>query len=230
MKKESTVYGLALIVGSLGGLTTLFFHPTGQDLLGQPEDLMRRSEVITVVTHTIAIFASLLLFFGLYGLSRIVKDKHTYVAAALVSYGLAVVAAVLAVVINGLVGPSITRKIVTASDAGTRQIWIAIFENNTLLNQSFDRIFVVAAFVTIILFSLVLLRRTPFLTVLAGWGILTGLVGIVGVMSGYIRMDIHSFGLLVFGQLVWNIGAGIALLWPGHLASIDTSDPVSVTY
>ncbi len=107
--KHSHVYAVALLLGSLGAVVTMIFHPTGQDLLGQPDEIARRNEIITAAMHSLALFSLPLLFFGFLGLSRRLGFNHPLVSAAMVSYGFALLGGTCAAVINGLVAPVITR-------------------------------------------------------------------------------------------------------------------------
>ena len=40
--QHSSIYGAALIVGSLGAMVTMLFHPTGHDLLAPVEQIARK--------------------------------------------------------------------------------------------------------------------------------------------------------------------------------------------
>ena len=46
--KHKQIYGIALIIGTLGAVVTMIFHPTGHDLLDQPDEIVRRNELIAV--------------------------------------------------------------------------------------------------------------------------------------------------------------------------------------
>src|SRR5215208_2658697 len=131
MMKHSSIYGAALIAGSLGGIVTLFFHPTGHDLLAQADQIARRNETITVATHSLALICIPVLLFGFFGLSRRLGLDNPLASGALIAYSFGQTAILSAVVINGLVAPVLTRQILTADDA-TRQVLRAVFMNNTL--------------------------------------------------------------------------------------------------
>lgn len=209
--KHSSIYGIALLAGSLGAVITIFFHPVGADLLGQPDEIARRNEMITIATHSVALFSSPLLFLGFLGFSRRLGLDHPLVSAAIVSYGFALIAAMSAVIINGLVAPVITRQLITA-DTNTREVLRLIFMNNTLLNQAFDKVFIVACSFAIIFWSVRIIKKDVFAKIIAVLGCLLGLVSLLGIFSGQIRMNVHSFGLLVFGQIAWTILVAIYLL------------------
>jgi hypothetical protein len=209
--KRSSIYGIALLVGSLGAVITIFFHPVGKDLLGQPDEIARKNEMITIATHSMALFSSPLLFFGFLGFSRRNGLDHPLVAAAIVSYGFALIAAMNAVVINGLVAPVITRQIIT-TDENTREVLRLILMNNTLLNQAFDKIFIVACSFAIVFWSVRIIKNDGFAKIIGVLGCALGLVSLLGIFSGQIRMNIHGFGFLVFGQIAWTILVAIYLL------------------
>lgn len=220
--KHSSIYGIALIVACLGAIVTVIFHPTGQDLLGQPDEIARRNEMITVATHSVALFSLPLFFFGFLGFSRRLGLDHPSVQAAIVFYGFALIAATCAVVINGIVAPIITRQIITA-DENTRQVLRLILMNNTLLNQAFDKVFIAAASLAIILWSVCLIRAGSFAKIIAILGCMLGLVSLLGIFSGRMRMNVHGFGLLMFGQIAWTILVAVYLLRSGSSLTKDLS-------
>jgi hypothetical protein len=176
--KHSSIYGIALIVACLGAIATVIFHPVGQDLLGQPDAIARRNEMITIATHSVALFSIPLLFFGFLGFSRRLGLDYPLVSAAIVFYGFALLAATCAVVINGLVAPSITGQIITA-DENTRQVLRLILMNNTLLNQAFDKVFIVAGSVAIVLWSARHIKNGGFAKIVAILGCGLGLASLL---------------------------------------------------
>lgn len=203
--KNSKIYGLILIVGTLGGLITMLVHPTSHDLLSQPDEIARRNELITVAAHSLAIISIPMIFFGFLGFSRRLGLENPLVTAALVAYGFGSAAVMFAAAINGLAGPALTRKIIE-SDEQTRQFLHVILMNNGLLNQAFDKIYVVAVAVALIAWSICLLPKNGRLTqITAGTGFTIGLLGMLGIFTGNLRLDVHGFGLFVIAQSVWAI-------------------------
>lgn len=198
--KHSTVYSATLIIGALGAVITMIFHPTGNDLLGQPDEIARRNEMITIATHSVALFSLPLLFFGFLGFSRHLGLNHSLVLAGIVSYGLALMAAMKAVVINGLVAPDITRQIIT-TDGTSREVLRMILMNNTLLNQAFDKILIVACSYAVLFWSVQIIKNGGFAKIIGAFGCVLSLISIFGILSGRVRMNVHGFGLLVFGRL-----------------------------
>lgn len=208
--KHSSLYGVALVVGSAGGLVTMIFHPTGHDLLAQADEVARRNEAITAATHSLALASIPILLFGFSGLSRRLGWDDPPVSAAFIAYEFGAAAAMCAAVINGVVGPTLTRRILDA-DEPTRQVLRAVFMNNTLLNQAFSKVFAVASSAAVLLWSVSILRRGGFPRSVGIIGCVVGLAGLAVLLPGYLRLNVHGFSLLVFAQSAWIILLGVFL-------------------
>ena len=216
MVKRSTIHGLALIIGAMGGIITILLHPTGADLLAQADDVARRNELITVATHSIALASMPLLLFGFLELSRRIGWNYSPVQLAFVAYAFGVVAAMCAGVINGLVGPNLTRRILNADDP-TRELLRSHLMNNWLLNQAFSKVFGVASSAAITLWSVSMLKRVRHAKWIALAGCVIGAGSLVILFSGHLPLNVHGFGFLVFAQSLWTILAGIFLCQPTEL-------------
>jgi|GEM_PF-627259 len=208
--KHLSIYPVALIMGSFGAIATMIFHPTGGDLLGQPEEIARRNEMITVVSHLLGLCSLPLLFFGFLGFSRRMDLDRPLISAAIILYGFALFAGACAAVINGLVAPSITGQILVA-DENTGRTLRLILMNNTLLNQAFDKIYLVASSLAIVLWSAGMIKGGAFARIVAVLGWVVGLASILGLFSGHLRLNTHGFGLLIFGQMFWTILVAVLL-------------------
>jgi len=214
--KYSSIYGAALIVGSVGMVVTMVFHPTGHDLLAQADQVARRNEMITVATHSLALVSLPISLFGFLGLSRRLGSDSPLVSAALIAYAFGGVAVMCAAVINGLVAPILTRQMLTA-DESTRQVLGTVLMNNGLLNQAFAKVFIVASSFAVIFWSVCILKGGRFAQSIGIIGCVVGLVSLAGLFSGHLRLDVHGFGLLIFGQSVWSILVGVLLIRSGDL-------------
>lgn len=211
--KHSKIYGIALIIGTLGGIITMLFHPTGNDLLNQPDEIARRNELITTAAHSLAIFSLPLLFFGFLGFSRRLGLENPFNLAGLIAYGFGTIAVLNAAVINGLVAPTLTRKIIGA-DEPTQNLLRLILTSNFSLNQAFTKVFVVATAIALISWSICLLKKGRMMKATAIIGFAVGIFGILGILTGHLRLNVHGFGLFMFVQSIWTILIAVFMLRP----------------
>ncbi len=213
--KNRSIYSIALIIGAVGGVVTMLFHPTGHDLLAQSGEMARRSQMIGVAAHSLALFSTPILFFGFLGLSRQLDLNRPLVVAALVSYSFGVVAVMCAAVFSGLVATPLAGQMSEADEA-TRQVLNGFFSYTGLLNQGFAKVFVVASSIAVILWSISLWRLRGWMQALAVMGCVIGAVSLAAFFAGHLRLNVHGFGLFLFGQSVWTILLGVFLLRSGH--------------
>jgi len=208
--KHSSIYGIALIVGAVGGVVTMIFHPTSHDLIGPVDQIARRNEIITVATHGLALVSIPISLFGFLGLSRRLGLDRPLVSAALVFYSFAAVAAMCAAVASGLIAPVITRQMLIG-DESTRQSLRLLLWYDSLLNQGFAKVFFTALSLAIIFWSISILRISRFAQTIGIIGCVVALVSLVGFFSGHVRLDVHGFGLFILAQSTWVILLGVFL-------------------
>jgi hypothetical protein len=200
--------GIALIAASLGGILTMGLHPTAQDLFA-PDKLAPKA-VLLVGVHALAVVSLPVLFLGALALSRRLTSPDRLALAALVVYGFALVAVLVAAVVDGFVVPSLAREIITTAPPATEG-WRIVLHYNGFLNQSFARVFLVASSTSIVLWSVSILRSQTLAPSVAIYGLLVGPAVVIAVVSG-LKLDPHGAGLLILGQALWFIVVGI-LLW-----------------
>jgi hypothetical protein len=199
-------YGLALIIGTVAGIITMAFHPTGHALLAEFE----RIALINRTVHALAIAGTILTVYGLVGLRRKLEHRSTLVDAALVSYGFGAIAVMFAAIASGLIGTELARRVLDAGDSG-RASWETAMAYNYALNQATTQVFVVAASIGIVLFSAAMVREARFGKSLGATGFVVGCAAVLAIIGG-VRMDIHGFGAIVLGHGVWQVWTGARLI------------------
>jgi urea transporter len=116
-----------------------------------------------------------------------------------------------AAVINGLVAPILTRQLLTAEES-EKQLLHLVLMNNGLLNQGFAKVFVVASCLSLIFWSVAIVKMSRFAQAIAVIGCLVGLLSLAAFFGGHLRLNVHGFGLFVFAQSLWTILLGVFLL------------------
>jgi len=202
--------GLALIAGSVGLIITMALHPVGHDLLvpGQFDRIAR----LVVAVHTLALVCIPVMFLGAMGLSRRLASPDRLSLCAVVAYGFAGVAAMNAAAVSGFVAPGIARQMAAATS--TREAvnaWSMLFTYSGTLNQAFAMVFVVASSAALVLWSAGILRNGVFSRGVGIYGCVLGPLTVVAVLSGHLRLNVHGFGLVVLGQAIWFVVAGVLL-------------------
>jgi len=201
--------GLALILGSVGSIITMGLHPTGHDLQapGQFTPVMH----MVVAVHALALICLPIMFFGAWGLSRRLIVPNGISRMALVFYGFATVAVMNAVAISGFMSPYITEQM-AKPDAAMHDMWHAMLHYNGQLNQAFAMVYVVAASIAILLWSISMLKSKEFWTSVGIYGCILGPVTTVAVLSGRVTLGVHGFGMIVLGEAIWYVFVGVMLM------------------
>ena len=160
--------------------------------------------------HVLAIIGIPFLFLGALALSLHLERGGRLALVGLVIYALGLVAVMIAPAMSGLVGTKILRKTVLHGP-GSEQ-WRLLMEYNFLVNQAFAKIYVVASCVAIGLWSYLMVKERALPVGLGVYGLLAALAILIATASGYLSLDAHGFGLIIFTQALWLIVAGVLLM------------------
>jgi hypothetical protein len=200
--------GIALIAGSLCGTLTMAVHPTEAGSLTAPE--VAHLSIVSGAAHSLAMVSVLLLFLGACGLARRTAAADRISFAAIVTYGFACVAVVIAAAVSGFIVPGIVKDMVRDVPAAAHQ-WQIVIDGIFQINQAFARIYSVAASIAIILWSVSALRNGGFGLGVAIYGYVIAALTIVGIGVGHLRLDVHGMAVVWLGQAIWFILVGYRL-------------------
>ena len=120
------------------------------------------------------------------------------------------IAGMMAVVFSGFLGPGLAKHLVDPSDPDKRAFEI-LFAYNFAINQAFARILASASSLSIVLWSIAILKTRALSREIGLYGILAGTLIFAIAAPGFLRLDVHGFGLVVLLQAVWFITVGIQL-------------------
>lgn len=203
----------ALIVGASAGTLVMVLHPTGHELMaaaGRSSGPLR----LGVLVHALAIAAIPLVFFGGIGISRALAEQRALATAALVAYGLAVVAVLSAALMSGMIATDLIERL-AAADESQRVTLHALLSYTGRVNQAYAKVFVSASSVAIILWSAAMLKGRQFHRGIGVYGCVIGVLTFAGLWGGHLRLNVHGEGIVIFAQALWLILVAVRLGWTG---------------
>jgi hypothetical protein len=207
--KDNRLGGIALILGAVSGMITMSLHPVAGAHPITPAQF-EKIAMLMVGVHVLAIAGVPFSFLGALALTRRLDSPGRMALVGLVIYSLGLVAVMIAPAMSGLVGTEVIRHMI-ARGAGSEQ-WRTLMEYNFLINQAFAKIFVVASCSAVALWSLTIVKSRTLPIAIGIYGLLLGPVIVIAVISGGLSLDVHGFGLVIFGQAIWFIVVGVRLL------------------
>jgi hypothetical protein len=196
-----------MIVGMVGSLVVMALHPTGGDVVAAAE--MGGRDAMARGIHALAIGLQPLLFAGYLGLALSLPHRDTAVLGV-VAYGLGTCAVMMAAVLSGLVITPLLEGTVGADDT-TRRMLEAQIRLAFSMNQSLTKVFVALAGVAIGCWSVAMRGDARFPALLRVLGIGVAVVGVGGIVTGRIALDIMGFGMVVLVQAAWTCWAAVSL-------------------
>lgn len=202
--------GIALILGSMGFILTMSFHPSGHDFFeagNQLNALITR----TIIVHVPAAVSLPILFLGALALSRSLASPDRLSIIAIVAYGFAVFSAMSNVVVDGFVAPGLLGKLVAATPPAS-DMWHVLSTYNSYLNEVYAKIFVMASSAATMLWSIAILRNRRLGLGAGIYGVILGPAIMILLASGQLTLAAHWFRLIIFAQVAWFIIVGVLLL------------------
>lgn len=209
--------GIALIAGSVGGIFTMAIHPRGTLSLTTADQVAHMS-LVSGIAHTFALLSVLFLFLGACGLTRRLGTADRISFAAIVVYGFAGVAVMIAGAVSGFIIPGIMKHMIRDVPADMHE-WQIVMAGIFQINQAFSQIFSAGASIAIILWCVSALRNGGLGRRIAIYGCVVAALIIVGIGIGHLRLDVHGMTVIMVGQVIWYIVVGCQL-WSGPASGI----------
>jgi hypothetical protein len=210
--------GIALIAGSIGGIVTMAIHPTGSGVLTPAQ--FEHLAVASAIAHSLAMVSFLILVLGAFGLTRRLAAPDRLAFSGLVVYLFAAVAVLIATAVSGFIVPNIMRHMIRDTAAAAPQ-WHIVIDAIFQINQTFSRIFSIAASISIALWSASALRHGGLSRGIAIYGCIIAPLLILALSSGHLKLNVHGMAIVVFAQAIWFIAVGI------QLRSDESPDPIA---
>lgn len=202
MRRE-TLGGRSLILGSAMMLATMALHPTGADIARAPES----QGLLNLVVHSLALAALPLLLYGAIALTRRLAVAGAAPELALVSFGLAMVATLLAGTASGFLAPPLIEQA-----ASGQSVARALLHYNGSMNQAFARIDMAASSAAIAIWSVEIVRTRALARGTGIFGLFVGGVVLAALFSGHLTLNVHGMGAVVLLQAAWFVTGGLELV------------------
>lgn len=202
---------IALVLGSLAGLTTMALHPSGGDVVRNAS--VGGSNTFNTGVHLLAVLAQPMLVAGTLAVTAHLRARRDFAIAGYVCFALASVAILVAAVASGLLAPDTVRGLSDASEA-QRATMLGALRYTGLVNRAFARVGVVLVGAAIVWWSIAMQGAREFPRALAVYGLVFGGALLAGIVTGVLQLDVHGFGLVVLGQGAWMVWVATRL-WRG---------------
>lgn len=203
--KEHKGSGLALIIGSILMIATMVLHPVGGDF-----NHLLKIATIGMIAHAIAIVSVPFVAYGFWGLTGKLSSEPflSKVGFSIMFFGL--VAVMIAAAVNGLILMDFVKSYEGASEetlASIKPIFVFIRS----FNHAFDFIFIGAVCLSMLFWSIAILKTKAIASWMAYFGILLSLTGIALFISGFELVHLSGFRMFVFGNVAWILAVGFYL-------------------
>ena len=202
--KRST--GIYLLSGSFLMFITMVLHPTG----GGFEHLLRNSSM-AIISHSLAIFSVPFSGLGFLGLTKVLEKDSLFPKPAFAVMVVGLFAAVLAATVNGLAQPLFAAMYRGAS-AETIETIAPIFRYNMALNHAFDYILIASMFLSVLFWSIAVLRTSALPTWIGYLGLILVGTALLSTIQGFYFLDLHGFRYFILGWVAWIVCVAIFLL------------------
>jgi len=211
--------GLALIIGSIGGIVTMAIHPTAS--VGLAAATFQHLAFHSAIAHSLAMVSNIVMVLGACGLAQRLRAPDRLAFAGLVVYLFAAVSILIATAVSGFIVPDMMVRMLQDPPAAAPQWHIAIF-SAFAINQAFAKIYSVAVCGAMVLWSIAALRNGGLSRVLAIYACLAAPVLVVLLAIGMIRLNVLGMTIVVLAQAVWFVGVGVQLNAEGLKAEATT--------
>lgn len=200
--------GIALIVGSLGAIVTMAIHPVGQGSITVEQ--ANHLAIMSGIAHSLALVSVLITFLGAFGLARHLASDDRFSFAAIVTFGFACVAIMIAASVSGFIVPNIIKSMLRDDRSYTHQ-WNIAIQSIFQINQAFSKLYSIGTSLAIVLWSVAALRNGGLSRVLGLYGIVISATITIGISAGHLRLDVHGMAIVAFTQAVWFLFAAVQL-------------------
>lgn len=217
--RHAHVAGALLIVTAILEVAAMAHHPVvhSREVAVIVAELERMSGLTGAVHGTLMA----LMLAGLYCLTQHCLQRglrRPLVRAGLIGYATGILAMLGAATISGFVIVDMAPHLGHATPA-EQQASMQLLALCHMLNRTLAEIGTVALSAGIVSWSVELLRDRGWGLLVGVLGCVTGLLPIVGLALGLLRLDVFGMSVVVLLQMCWSIGMGVLIYRSGRSGS-----------
>ncbi|WP_436514669.1 hypothetical protein [Ekhidna sp. To15] len=197
--------GLALIIGSVLMIATMVLHPVGGDF-----DQLLKIVTIGIISHSLAILSVPFVAYGFFGLTMRLKSSSflSYTGFSMMLFAL--VAAMMAAATNGLILTDMVKSYEGASEETIASLK-PLFVFMRSFNHAFDYIFMGGVCLSILFWSIAMLKTKSMKSWVGYFGIFLAATSIILFLSGFELLHLAGFRVFIFGNVAWILTVGFYL-------------------
>ena len=198
--------GYCLLIGSLLMVLTMLLHPSGGDM----QHILKISR-IAIISHSLGLLSTVFTAFGFYGLASALLTQSRISFLGLSFAGFALVAVLLAALLNGLVLPMYVMQ--QSGIAEEKQDTIKlIIQYGVTINAALDYVFIAGYSVAMLIWSAGMLRTEKFPAWLGIWGILLVGISMIAALFQLNFISVSGFTVYVIGIVSWIVSGAFILI------------------
>ena len=185
---------------------TMLLHPSGGDM----QHILKISR-IAIISHSLGLLSTVFTAFGFYGLASALLTQSRISFLGLSFAGFALVAVLLAALLNGLVLPMYVMQ--QSGIAEEKQDTIKlIIQYGVTINAALDYVFIAGYSVAMLIWSAGMLRTEKFPAWLGIWGILLVGISMIAALFQLNFISVTGFTVYVIGIVSWIVSAAFILI------------------
>jgi hypothetical protein len=201
-----------IALGSVLAPAFMMHHPSPRShTMADFIEAVRQGALTNAVVHGALVTVIGLLVVGFSFLAERLGRDSFVARAGLVAYGVGAIALIAAALVSGFILPEFVSRY-----QGRPQEEVEVVRHVLGLcravNQVCSRVGVMGTAVAVLLWSMLLVRRTGLAFAVGVLGCVAGTGLAIGLLSGYLKMDVHGVLVFILAQSVWSMGVAVLLI------------------
>lgn len=198
--------GYSLLIGSSLMVLTMLLHPSGGDI----QHILKISKV-AIISHSLGVLSTVFTAYGFYGLASALLTPVRLSFLGLCFAGFALVAVMLAALLNGIVLPLYVLQQVPVAEESVTSVKLVI-QYGVTINAALAYVFITGYSIAMLIWSFAMIRSERFPDWLGYWGILLVGITIVAALFQLNFISVTGFTVYIAGIVSWIVSTAFILI------------------